>query len=78
MKPMNEIFDLPIDGSELSYQMAYRIDSDEEEAVAHAINHVDALADALEDLIISCRASGSNILACTYAEAALAAYRGDK
>ena len=45
---------------------------------ANCINHADALADALADLILACYEGGHNILACTYAEDALAAYRGAK
>jgi len=73
MKRMNEVFDFE---RGVGYPASW---SNEQVKLAnHALKNVDALADALADLIASCRASGSNILACTYAEEALAAYRGKK
>lgn len=86
MKRMSEVFTLPVyvDIYGLSNANAetlidgYDADSEHLEHAAHAINNVDALADALEDLISSCRVSGNNILACTYAEEALNTYRGTK
>jgi len=85
MKKMSEVFELPVSDMDLAYLTSQAEDGSMTLAennrcrhAAHAINHVDALADALHDLILSCRHTQSNILACTYAEEALKSYRGDK
>lgn len=85
MKRMNEVFELPVNHEVFTVDghtakngegLTARLEADL--YAAHAINNVDALADALDDLLASCRAGGRNILACTYAEDALTAYRGTK
>lgn len=89
MKRMSEVFELPVSSGDRGYyadavfqagggEWCSTFCTDEQaQHAAHAINHVDALADALEDLIACCRESGSSILGRTYAEEALAAYRGE-
>lgn len=91
MKRMSEVFKLPVSSGDRGYcadevfhaggngeWCATFCANEQAQHAAHAINHVDALANALEDLIACCRESGSSILGRTYAEDALAAYRGDK
>ena len=78
MKRINEVLGpLPVDPEDFT-DPCYPNENDEHVYIAHAINNIDALADALADLITSCRARGDNILACSYAEDALNAYRGAK
>ena len=85
MKRMNEVFDLPIDEDELALCMAFSSTIDEEEAIAHAINHVDALADALKDVLEMAwilseddKAEFNQRTPVIKAKTALAAYRGEK
>ena len=47
MKRMNEVFELPINGRSLPGLIEDDTTRDDDIAIAHAINHVDALADAL-------------------------------
>jgi hypothetical protein len=51
MKRMNEVFELPVSGEEMQDHVAFRTFGDEDDAIAHAINNVDKLADALEALV---------------------------
>ena len=80
MKRMNELFKLPINGHDLReaiIQTSYKEDT----TIAHAINNVDALADALDALLASSiRMAGSSEFyqAQDDAQAALNAYRGAK
>lgn len=89
MKRMNEVFELPArshcygeDAVDLfddrhTWQATFNSD-DQAKAAAHAINHVDALADALELLLRdSCMLHVSKDKHLQ-AIAALAAYRGEK
>ena len=79
MKRMNEVFALPITGENLSGTIRSGMtDTNEESAIAHAINHVDALADALEMIINFTSSFGAHNDSIRAAKAALAAYRGDK
>lgn len=91
MKRMSEVFELPVAvgsgmfdkdtiyNSDGNGEWVATFEADEQaQRAARAINHVDALADALEDLIACCRENSQNILGVTYAEDALAAYRGGK
>lgn len=88
MKRMDEVFELPV-----SLAVNYLFDAEDNDvarfeschqskAAAHAINHVDALADALEMLLKELDSTyiGSANLSDRIhdADAALAAYRGDK
>lgn len=85
----SEVFDLPVSVGEYnmdndniysaSSEWCATLFNDEQAKVAaNCINHADALADALADLILACYESGHNVLSCTYAEDALEAYRGAK
>ena len=87
----SEVFDLPVASGCANYNgddlfgadgngiwHATFCSQEQAQIAANCINHADALADALADLILACYESGHNILACTYAEDALAAYRGAK
>ncbi len=92
MKLMNEVFELPVDADLLVRDIAYGLTSSEDEsAIAHAINHVDALADALEsltsdytsykainDIDLTDNHSFALEVKMNAAIAALAAYRGEK
>ena len=88
MKRMSEVFELPVDQKKLEL---YGYEAGEmqdvpyhvaEEHAAHAINHVDALADALEFLLNLPRGSSGRIIIEkseeTAALDALKAYRGVK
>ena len=83
MKRMNDVFELPID---TSAPFAYETIKDAAiigqypaaQHAAHAINHVDALADALEVMIQhNWHAANHRKEAQKVAELALAAYRGE-
>ena len=85
MKRMNEVFELPLPLGEMDCMLDVFIhsDVDTDESVvalhaAHAINNVDALADALDALIkaVEC----NEILNSDFdgAMSALKAYRGEK
>lgn len=50
MKKMSDILSLPINGYDLR-QAVKETSHEEDNDIAHAINHVDALADALEMLM---------------------------
>jgi len=79
MRRMNEVFALPITGENLSGTIRSGMtDTNEESAIAHAINHVDALADALESLINFTSSFGAHNDSIRAAKAALSAYRGNK
>lgn len=86
MKRMNEVFLLPVrvgvDDSVVNDDGSYVGDlwtSDMAKLTAHAINNVDALADALEKLVPYCF-GGSEESTSAWADAkdALNAYRGAK
>lgn len=95
MKRMSEVFELPVKSSifEVSgYIPAKEVNIENgveaDEYAAHAINHVDALADALE-IMLSENSTMSKWLSDNYwdaedsenfkkAKKALASYRGDK
>ncbi len=78
MKRMNEIFDLPVTDKNLTHVANYT-SLEDDAAIIHAINHVDALADALEFMIANNWCSSFNRKeAERKAKAALSAYRGEK
>jgi hypothetical protein len=79
MKKLSDVFELPVSGQDVS-EFYYLDCSDEEDddAIAHAINHVDALADALEVMIQhNWHAAHHRKEAQKVAEQALKAYRGE-
>lgn len=82
MKRMSEVFELPISGVKLERAILEAAFCTEQDYAAHAINHIDALADALDvllkelDLTYVQNASLSD--AIESADMALVAYRGDK
>lgn len=82
MKKMSEVFELPIDHKKLELYEAGELQGVPyhvaEEHAAHAINHVDELADALEDLINDIENNLNPRYSFDSAVAALAAYRGEK
>jgi hypothetical protein len=79
MKRVNEVFELPVDADLLVRDIAYGLTSREDEsAIAHAINHVDALADALADLLDEIHNGGATRYTAEIAKQKLAAYRGEK
>lgn len=85
MKRMNEVFELPVSGIEMQDHVAFRTFADEDDAIAHAINNVDALADALEHVISAwkflCMCNGydeDHLVEFENAKKVLAAYRGTK
>jgi len=81
MKRMSEVLELPVSADDFADPF-YPNDKRQDEYIAHAINHVDALADALQLLLtqVSKVYSTSKELgnAEEVAHAALAAYRGEK
>lgn len=75
MKKMSDVFELPIKHARLPY-LLYSTDYEEDVAIVNAINHVDALAEALEDcaeLLLKISFESSDEYQS--AMAALAAYR---
>lgn len=91
MKRMNEVFELPVAvgggmfdkdtiyGADGNGEWAATFETDEQaQHAAHAINHVDALADALEAMIDMYCAGNLPNKATLDASSALAAYRGGK
>ena len=90
MKRMSKVFDLPLShshefiyeaGKEFDYCMASFDEYDQAEAACNAINHVDALADALAGLLdaVVNRSSHDSINNQIIAAAkALGKYRGEK
>ena len=81
MKRMSEVFDLPCGGVDIQGSDVYYSETEHEQnidnMIAHAINHVDALADALEALL-NFRSTSEYIDTEEAAIAALKAYRGEK
>lgn len=78
IKKMSEAFELPIKGFELEYLMS-ETTGDDDELIAHAINHVDSLANALEALIPYCYGGNEEAMnAWAAAKDAINAYRGEK
>lgn len=87
MKRMSEVFKLPVKtGDGFGCCLLYSEDApiasfnyeDYSSYAAHAINHVDALADALEAMIDMYCAGNLPNKATLDASSALASYRGDK
>lgn len=83
MKRMSEVFDIPMEWHDLDFQVAEGSFGVTHEYAAHAINHVDALADALVVIIELALIKWGNLDSEVYAEIekakeALAAYRGKK
>jgi hypothetical protein len=92
MKRMSEVFELPVSGVDIQGSGIYfdQQESDRlvDDAIAHSINHVDALADALELLFDDYKELADSGDAGNWkleetdvgmkAMAALAAYRGEK
>jgi hypothetical protein len=78
MKKLNDVFELPVSGQDVS-EFYYLDCSDEEDddAIAHAINHIDTLADALEALTSDIESNNNPRYSFECAIAALAAYRGE-
>ena len=78
MKRMSDVFVLPVSDVELEYLISHETTGDDDKAIAHALNHVDALADALESIVGE---HGAIVLAresvIDAAIAALKAYRGE-
>lgn len=89
MKRMSEVFELPVKkGDGFTYRILYSGQGlplatfcfeDDSQHAAHAINHADALADALEVMVQNNWSTAPvRREAQKIAEEALAAYRGDK
>jgi hypothetical protein len=81
MKKISDVFELPIDHKQLELYGAKEKQGisfcEAEEHAAHAINHVDALADALESIINASQLYMEDWSVLDDAKAALAAYRGE-
>lgn len=80
MKKMSEVFELPIKHENLEY-LIDRTTYQDDAAIIHAINHVDALYDALHSLVFIINEKdlgGIGLKAYMDAQEALAAYRGEK
>ena len=84
MKRMSEIFDLPvhIDGTIGIRSHGLNSTFEQDDHAAHAINHVDALADALAAFVDfksdGVKSVGDDDELWANAESALKAYRGEK
>ena len=82
MKRMSEVFELPVDEKTIEvycHQVKFGVKYEEaEKYAAKAINNSDALADALEYLLIHAEKGVSNIVINKSARAVLEAYRGEK
>jgi hypothetical protein len=82
MKKLSEIFELPVSGVDIQGSGIYfnQQESDRlvDDAIAHSINHIDALADALESLTSDIESNNNPRYSYECAIAALAAYRGEK
>jgi hypothetical protein len=90
MKRMSDVFELPVRATNLIH-VANETTLEDDKAIIHAINHVDALADALEALtsdytnylavndtdLTDDHAAALNVK-MNLAIAVLAAYRGEK
>jgi len=90
MKRMNEVFDLPVNEIDV-FEAMQNYSEESDAAICNAINHVDALADALEsltsdytsykainDIDLTDDHSFALEVKMNAAIAALAAYRGEK
>ena len=78
MKRMSEVFELPVRAVGVEW-LTMQSSDDTDEAIAKAINHIDALADALQKLLDDACDNGMHNRASVYAAGkALAAYRGSK
>jgi hypothetical protein len=81
MKRMSEIFELPVNHENLEFYGANEKQGvsfcEAEEHAAHAINHVDALADALEGLLNRLHYEGCDFADMAVAATALEKYRGE-
>jgi len=84
MKRMSEVFELPIDtGAAFAYgfnaiESAHKIGRcSSAQHAAHSINHIDALADALDALTSDIESNNNPRYSFECAVAALAAYRGE-
>lgn len=80
MKRVDQIFELPVDEMDV-LEAVDNFSEEKDEAIVRAINHVDALADALEtllDAVLSKKAEDSINNQIIAASKALAEYRGDK
>jgi hypothetical protein len=90
MKRMNEVFELPVDEMDICEAVDH-YSEEKDAAIVRAVNHVDALADALEsltsdytsykainDIDLTDDHSFALEVKMNAAKAALAAYRGEK
>jgi len=77
MKRMSDVFELPITATNLIH-VANETALEDDKAIIHAINHFDALADALESLTSDIESNNNPRYSYECAIAALAAYRGEK
>jgi len=77
MKRVDQIFELPVDEMDV-LQAIDNFSEEKDEAIVRAINHIDALADALDDLLCDIENGGASRYNYEIALQALAAYRGDK
>jgi len=91
MKRMNEVFELPVASGERGYEAddifqaggngvwcATFCSDEQAKSACSAINHVDALADALADLIDEIYNGGATRYTTEIAAQELVAYRGEK
>ena len=85
MKRMNEVFELPVTGRDMRNLIKEETTYEDDDSIAHAINHVDALNDALQNLMNMLGGASKDCghefhCVCPYekAAAALKAYRGEK
>jgi hypothetical protein len=89
MKRMNEVFELPVASGERGYEAddifqaggngvwcATFCSDEQAKSACSAINHVDALADALECLLNRLHYEGCDFADMAVAATALSAYRG--
>jgi hypothetical protein len=76
MKRMNEVFELPVNEMDV-FEAMQNYSEENDAAICNAINHVDALADALADLIEESKNYAANFKSEYYSAIdALEDYRG--
>lgn len=75
-KTIKDVFKYPVLGYELEYKLSETSGTDDD-IIAHALNSVESLAEALEDLLSSISSAEHNTSAYKAALDTLFAYRGE-
>lgn len=75
-KTIKDVFEFPVMGYVLEYKLSTTT-GEEDDIIAHALNHTESLAEALDDLLSSVSSAEHNTSAYKAALDALFAYRGE-